>query len=255
MGSFSVAVEHAAALERPVDVVFLTTKSTALPGALEAVSPAALGNGVLIPLLNGVAHLQLLRERYGLDRVIAGTIRVGAGRVAPGQASSTGAGTSRRAPSRSCSRHARHGPRPSRSNFTAAGIATRVDDDEATILWSKLSMIATSALAGAAAGSLGAAQRDPAIAALTRRAIDQFVAAAAAEGASLSAEPILRAFTSADPRATSSLQRDLEAGLPIELDAIAAPAIRAGTAHGLDVSALEELRDLVAARAASVAAT
>ena len=42
------------------------------------------GSGVLVPLLNGVDHVARLRERYGPERVLPGTIRVEAEQLEPG---------------------------------------------------------------------------------------------------------------------------------------------------------------------------
>ena len=38
----------------------------------------------MLPLLNGLDHLAVLRERFGADAVLAGTIRVEADRPEPG---------------------------------------------------------------------------------------------------------------------------------------------------------------------------
>ncbi len=40
--------------------------------------------GLVLPLLNGLDHLALLRERFGEGTVLAGTIRVEADRPEPG---------------------------------------------------------------------------------------------------------------------------------------------------------------------------
>ena len=40
---------------------------------------------MVVPLLNGVDHIEVLRQRFGADRVVPATIAVEAERVAPGQ--------------------------------------------------------------------------------------------------------------------------------------------------------------------------
>ncbi len=58
---------------RPFDLVLLTCKSYDLAAAIESVAPhLAAGNGLVIPLLNGMAHIDVLRQRFGADRVIGG---------------------------------------------------------------------------------------------------------------------------------------------------------------------------------------
>ena len=44
-----------------------------LDEALERVDPDAVADGVVVPLLNGLEHMEPLRERFG-DRVAAGSI-------------------------------------------------------------------------------------------------------------------------------------------------------------------------------------
>ena len=46
----------------------------------------------------------------------------------------------------------------------------------------------------------------------------------------------------------SSMQKDVAAGRPPELDAIAGPILRGGSRHGIPVPCTEELAGVVAAR-------
>ena len=50
----------------------------------------------------------------------------------------------------------------------------------------------------------------------------------------------------------TSMQKDFDAGLPLELDAIAGPIVRGGRGHGLPTPATEELVGLIEARLAEV---
>ena len=58
-----------------------------------------------------------------------------------------------------------------------------------------------------------------------------------AEGAEFSAEPILAMFGGLPEGFRSSMQKDVAAGRPPELDAIAGPILRGGEEYGIDVSA------------------
>jgi 2-dehydropantoate 2-reductase len=58
---------------QPFDLVILTCKSYDLGSAIEAATPhMAAGGGLVLPLLNGMAHIDVLRERFGRDRVLGG---------------------------------------------------------------------------------------------------------------------------------------------------------------------------------------
>ena len=84
LGNFEAPVRVVDRLDEPFEVVWITVKATALEAALEVVPKQDLGNGVVVPLLNGVDHVARLRERYGSERVLPGTIRVEAEQVEPG---------------------------------------------------------------------------------------------------------------------------------------------------------------------------
>src|SRR3981189_1830744 len=81
-GSFSVPVERAAAVTQPFDVLWITVKATHLDAALRGVTNAE-QLGAIVPLLNGIDHVALLRSRFGHDRVVPGTIGVDSDRAAP----------------------------------------------------------------------------------------------------------------------------------------------------------------------------
>src|SRR5205085_9168958 len=67
-------------LRESVDVLIVATKASGMEPALERieVEPA-----MVLPLLNGLDHLQELRRRFGHDGVVAGAIRVEADRPEP----------------------------------------------------------------------------------------------------------------------------------------------------------------------------
>jgi len=72
--NFTVDVVTAAEVP-PVDVLWITVKATQLESALAAVTvPASVR--AIVPLLNGIDHLAVLRSKYGAERVIAATIAV-----------------------------------------------------------------------------------------------------------------------------------------------------------------------------------
>src|SRR5437764_1219519 len=86
LGTFEVPVQVTARLDEPFDVIWITVKATMLGTALRTIPEQKLGDGIVVPLLNGVDHIARLRERYGPERVLPGTIRVEAEQVEPGRA-------------------------------------------------------------------------------------------------------------------------------------------------------------------------
>ena len=81
-GAITAPAKAVAELTEPVDVLWIATKTYHLQTALESVKSQP---ALVVPLLNGVDHIELLRQRFGRDRVVPATIAVEAERVAPGQ--------------------------------------------------------------------------------------------------------------------------------------------------------------------------
>jgi 2-dehydropantoate 2-reductase len=62
----------AGAVDQAFDAVLLTCKAYDLPEAVEAIAPAMGPDSVVVPLLNGLAHLDVLDARFGPQRVLGG---------------------------------------------------------------------------------------------------------------------------------------------------------------------------------------
>lgn len=61
----------------PYDVVVLTCKAYDLDSAIEAVAPAVKPGATVVPLLNGMRHIDVLDARFGVANVTGGLARVG----------------------------------------------------------------------------------------------------------------------------------------------------------------------------------
>jgi 2-dehydropantoate 2-reductase len=77
----------AADLREPFDVVILSCKAYDLDGAMESIAPAVGPGTAIIPLLNGMRHLETLDARFGPERVLGGSCFISvkldeAGRIA-----------------------------------------------------------------------------------------------------------------------------------------------------------------------------
>jgi 2-dehydropantoate 2-reductase len=231
LGDAKVAVRATTRLEEPVDACLVTVKATQLERAVEAVPPEALGGGLVVPFLNGVDHVAWLRERYPPDQVVAATIAVESTRVAPGVIEHD---------SPFVVVQVAHGPAdPDRVEGLAArlaevGLDVTVRDSEAFALWTKLGLLAPIALlttwAGAPIGEARARHPDELVA-LAREAAQ----AALAEGVTLDPEVTVRRLQALPAGMKSSMLKDAEAGLPLEVDAIGGAVLRAAGRAGIDV--------------------
>jgi len=229
------------------DVLWISVKATQLDSALQAVTkPEAIG--AIIPLLNGIDHLSLLRDRYGNDRVIAGTIAGEMERIAPGR-------FVHRTPflRLNVSSIGRTLLGPTLDGLTKLGLECHFVDNEPTLMWGKLVFLAPIALATTAAGqSVGGVMSDPRWRQQWEGCVREACAVATAEGAKVDADAVLKAVPKMPGAMRSSMQKDVEQGNPPELAAIAGPIIRLGNARGIDVIATERLAESVAERTARV---
>jgi 2-dehydropantoate 2-reductase len=243
LGSFEVPVRVTDRLDEQFEVVWIAVKAPALEAALRAVPEQELGSGVVVPLLNGVYHVEQLRERYGLERVLPGTIRVEAEQLEPGRVRQLSSFVEVQvAPSPATQARAEALSKEAR----AAGLGYEVNDDEVTMLWGKLCFLAPFALATTASGgSLGAIRSDAGWSARLEASVKEACAVGLAEGAEVAPEPILAALEGAPDAFRSSMQKDVAAGRPPELDAIAGPILRGGSKHGIEVSETQAFVDRI----------
>jgi 2-dehydropantoate 2-reductase len=80
-GSFSLPSPPtvlAAELRTPFDTVILSCKAYDLEAAIESFAPAVGPNTAVVPLLNGMRHLDALDARFGPDRVLGGSCFISA---------------------------------------------------------------------------------------------------------------------------------------------------------------------------------
>ncbi len=244
LGNFEAPVRVVDWLDEPFDVFWVAVKATVLEAALEAVPEQGLGGGVVVPLLNGINHVARLRERYGPERVLPGTIRVEAEQVEPGRVRQLSSFANLQvAPSLAT----RELAEMLCNELSAAGLSCEVSDDEATMLWGKLCFLAPFALATTAlGGSLGAVRSDALWWTRLEACIKEACAVGVVEGAQVAPGPILTALEGAPDAFRSSMQKDVVAGRAPELDAIAGPILRGGDEHGIGVSATKALVDSIA---------
>src|SRR4051794_12024707 len=65
-------------LAAPYDLVILSCKAYDLDDAIESFAPAVGGETAILPLLNGMSHLDTLERRFGPERVLGGQCVIGA---------------------------------------------------------------------------------------------------------------------------------------------------------------------------------
>ncbi len=220
-GDVHLAFDARERLEEPVDLLLVAVKATGLDDAISRIRAEP---GLVLPLLNGLEHMATLRERF--SNVIAATM----GQFEAHRESAT------RIVQQTPGIVAVAGEPP--EQFERAGIATRSGGSEKNVLWEKLARQAPIAVLTSATGqAIGELRSDPRL----RLAVEEACAVAAADGAETTFTEQWTIVESLPAWATSSTARDVAAGLPSELDAIAGAVVRAGRRLDVPTPTLEEL--------------
>jgi 2-dehydropantoate 2-reductase len=251
MGDFRAHPRAVARLEEPVGALVVATKATGLREALERI---AVQPELVVPLLNGLDHLAVLRERFGAQTVVAGTIRVEADRPRPGVVVHTSSFL--RIDMASAYPAARLGMEALAETLERAEIPARVGESEAQVLWGKLVRLNALACTTSAFDKLlGEILNTPELRGELVGAIEEGCAVAAAEGADIDAADPLGELSAAHATLGSSMQRDIAAGRTPELDAIPGAVLRAAARHGVPCPTIARLVGMIVARANVAAPT
>lgn len=245
LGDFVAHPRATTRLDQPVDVLIVATKAAGLVEALERVEATP---RLVLPLLNGLDHIAVLRERFAPESVVAGTIRVEADRPEPGVVVHTSQFLRVDMASQD---QAAHAPMQRLAGvLSAAGVPARVGDSEPQVMWSKLVRLNALACTTSAFDKLlGEIRSTPELRAELVGAIEEGCAVAQAEGALIKTGGALGELTAAHATLGSSMQRDIAAGRPPELDAIPGSVLRAAARHGIECPTIERLVEMIAIRA------
>jgi 2-dehydropantoate 2-reductase len=249
-GDFVTHPRALARLEQPVDALIIATKAAGLVDALARVETHP---KLVLPLLNGLDHIAVLRERFPAESVLAGTIRVEADRPEPGVVVHT-------SPfllidMASGDPAAQEPMQALAKTLSDAGVPVRLLESEAQAMWSKLVRLNALACTTSAYDELlGAIRSDPVMHADLIGAIEEACAVGRAEGATdVDPGTAISELDAAHATLGSSMQRDIAAGRPPELDAIPGSVLRAAARHGIECPTIERLVAMITARIAAPA--
>jgi 2-dehydropantoate 2-reductase len=245
-GTLSARLEVTEQLAKPVDLLLVTVKAPALEEALERVSPESVTSGVAMPLLNGLEHMDVLRERFD-GRVAAGSIshfqayRAGRVQVVEATASPVITIASETLPRADVERAA--------DILRQGRVDVRVGQNERRVLWHKLARIAPLAAATSASGrTVGELRDDGVWRSRLDSAIAETCAVAGADGVQLQPAAQWAIIDEMADETTTSAARDVVAGRRSELDAIVGSVLRLAARHRVPCPTLTELADAAGLR-------
>ena len=222
-------------LTGPADVVLLSVKATALDQAITDFAPAVGPQTMVVPFLNGLAHLAVLNKRFGESAVLGGVI------VIATQLNSEG-DIVQLSPPASLVIGTQDGIRATRlqavfEQLSGAGFDASISDEIIARMWQKWVFVATiGALTCLMRGTVGEIVAVPGGRDLGPAMLAEATAVAAAAGYPIPADAIestTRMITQPGSPVNSSLSRDVAEGRPAEVEQVLADLARRGAGHGV----------------------
>lgn len=225
----------------PFDVVLLTVKAFALKAAMEDMAGAVGPETMILPVLNGMKHVDMLTERFGGKPVIGGVCRIAATLDAEGSivqlASFHEMFYGELDGSASARVEALDGL------MRDAGFDTRLSYSIEREMWEKwVFLAALGAVTCLMRGTVGEVVAAPGGVDFINAVIDEILAVVQASGVRPSAETTAntrKLLTTAGSPLTSSMYRDLRAGATIEAEQIVGDLVARGRATGLSTPLLD----------------
>ncbi|ERH19835.1 2-dehydropantoate 2-reductase [Actinomyces johnsonii F0510] len=237
------------------DLVFVTTKVDALAELAPALKRLTAPGTGIVSTQNGVSAPGLLADAVGREHALPGVARVYSAVVSPGTVGTIGSTGSLALGEWDGSASAR--ATAAVETLETAGIRAWIPDSIWAELWRKVSFVVVQGALGAAANApIGVLRSD--LRDAFSRAAGEVVAVASALGHDLAThdapDPVAAVLALADAQpagATTSMQRDIAAGLPSELDAQLGSVCRAGDSTGVPTPVLDLARAVLAPREAA----
>jgi len=213
-----------------VDVVLVGVKAWQVAEAAQAMRPLIGPQTFIVPLQNGVEAPDQLAAALGAGHVLGGLCKIICSRVGPGHVRHEGIepyvafGELDNRPSERVERL--------RRAFEGAGVTAEVPPDIGVALWEKFLFIISFGGVGAVTRApVGVLRGLPETRRMLEEAMAEVLAVAQARGIDLPEETIARTMALIDglpPGGTASMQRDIMAGRPSELESQNGALVRLG---------------------------
>jgi 2-dehydropantoate 2-reductase len=218
------------------EIVLVGVKAWQVAEAGEAVRKMATGDSVVVPLQNGMEAPAQLAAILGPGRVAGGLCWIVAEATAPGEIDHYWAEPSIAFGELETLRHPERLPEL-RDAFTSAGVRCEIPRDIGAAMWEKFLFITPFGSLGAVTRlPIGQLRSAPESRARLVGALQEVAEIARAEGQPFRDGAVAKTLAILDglrPDTTSSMQRDIMAGRPSELEAQTGAAVRFGRKAGV----------------------
>lgn len=219
----------------PFDLILLSTKAYSLDAAMADFAPAVGAETMILPLLNGMAHLDKLVARFGAHAVLGGSTRI----VADLDAEGTVHSMERLHDLNYGELDKQTTPRIEavKAELNDSGFDAILQSDIIAFMWQKWTFLASlGAITCLMRGAIGEVVATAPGEATARGILAEATAIAAANGYPIP-QPFLEAVTARllkpGSTLTASMYRDLHKGAPVEADHILGDLLLRAAAHGV----------------------
>lgn len=230
-------------VKEELDLIFVTTKAGSLAEAMRRIDPALVRKAVIVPLLNGIEHMEILRNYFG-PRLVAGSINIAVDRPELGKVVHTSySDFIKIASDKDISEEDLVGVT---TLLRGAGMEVQILGSEAEVLWNKLVLLnAISCTITASVNPIGFVRSDMYWRGKIFGVVQESCAVAKKEGAEIKVYEVMAQIDKLPEILTTSMFRDVVRGLSAELDSIAGAIVRAGKKHDLACPTIEELITII----------
>jgi 2-dehydropantoate 2-reductase len=222
-------------LTEPADIVLLSVKATALDQAIADFAPAVGPRTVVVPFLNGMAHLAVLSKRFGESAVLGGVVVIATQLNDEGDVVQLSPQASLTIGTQDSTRTA--GLEAAYDQLSGAGFDASVSDEIIARMWGKWVFVSTlGALTSLMRGTVGEIVAVPGGRELGPAILAEASAVAAAAGYPVPSAVLAsttQTITQAGSATNSSLSRDVADGRPAEVEEVLADLARRGAGHGI----------------------
>jgi 2-dehydropantoate 2-reductase len=223
------------AIAGPFDAVLLTVKAFSLDAALDDLAPAVGPETMILPVLNGMRHVDRITQRFGAPALAGCVAKIATIVDAEGRIVQL-------TRLQDLAYGEMDGARSARieqldAAMQGAGFPARLSADIAADMWEKWDQLAAlGAITCLMRGNVGEVNAAPGGTAFILGLLDEVVAVVTAEGhpprPAFLAE-VRKSLTDPASSGTSSMYRDLQQGRPIEAEQIVGDMLARGARHNL----------------------
>jgi 2-dehydropantoate 2-reductase len=223
-GDFSIQPKVALAaneIDKP-DLVLVSLKNYHIEGALPEIEKLVKNGAKILPLLNGIKHLDILTSQFGQENVLGGLCYI-----------ESTLNTNNEIIHTSALHDIVFGPivevdfsflTEIKGMFEQADVPVTLSENILQEMWNKyIFLTSLSGITTATRQPIGVTLEDPVTSVFLQNIVTEVFEIAKAKGINLpvsTVETMVTKLHSLSPNMTSSMHRDLEKGLPIELDSL-----------------------------------